>query len=336
MSHRFRPLHFRRIHTMTLQCLIASMISILTVVLGAGVAHAQGYPNKVIRIFTTEPGSNSDIASRLIAQGISPSLGQPVVIENRAGGIVAVETSAKSAPDGHTLLHYGSTVWLLPYMRDNVPWDALRDFAPISLTLSSPNLLVVHPALPVSSVKDLVALIKTKPDEYNYSLGSRGTSPHLAVELFKALTGINVVAVPYKGNVPALNALLAGEVHMVFSTAATGGPFVKSGKLRALAVTSGEPSALFPGVPTVAASGLSGYESVSITGMFAPAKTPDAVIRRLNQEIVRFLNQADTKEKFLNAGSDVVGTAPEEFLAKMKSEMSRMGKVIKDAGIRAD
>jgi tripartite-type tricarboxylate transporter receptor subunit TctC len=216
-------------------------------ILAAGFTYGQPYPNRVIRIFTTEPGSNSDIASRLIANGISPVLGQSIVIENRAGGIVAVETVAKAAPDGYTLLHYGSTVWLLPYMREGVPWDALRDFAPISLTLSSPNLLVVHPSLPVNSVKDLIALVRSKPGEFNYSLGSRGTSPHLAVELFKAMTGANIVAVPYKGNIPGLNALLAGEVHMVFSTAATGGPFVKSGKLRLLAVTSSEPSALFLG-----------------------------------------------------------------------------------------
>jgi tripartite-type tricarboxylate transporter receptor subunit TctC len=247
-----------------------------------------------------------------------------------------VETAAKSAADGYTLLHYGSTVWLLPYMREGVPWDALKDFAPISLTLSSPNLLVVHPSLPVNSVKEFIALLKTKPGDYNYSLGSRGTSPHLAVELFKAMTGVNIVAVPYKGNIPGLNALLAGEVHMVFSTAATGGPFVKSGKLRALAVTSSEPSGLFPGVPSVAASGLPGYESVSITGMLAPAKTPDAVIKRLNQEMVRFLNQPDTKDKFLNTGAEVVGSSPEEFSARIKSEMTRLGKVIKDAGIRAD
>ena len=194
----------------------------------------------------------------------------------------------------------------------------------------------MHPSLPVNSVKDFIALLKTKPNEFNYSLGSRGTSPHLAVELFKTMTGVQIVSVPYKGNIPGLNALLAGEVHMVFATAATGGPFVRAGKLRNLAVTSAEPSTLFPGIPTMAGSGLPGYESVSITGMFAPAKTTDAIIRRLNQELVRFLALADVKEKFISTGSEIVASTPQEFNARIKAEMTRMGKVIKDAGIRAD
>ena len=299
-------------------------------------AYGQNYPSKYVRIVTTEPGSASDFASRLIAQRLSETLGQQVIVDNRGGGIAAIELVAKAQPDGYSLLLYGALIWLLPYMRDHVPWDPVRDFAPITLVLSSPNILVVHPSLPVKSVKDLIALAKAKPGELNYSSGPAGTSTHLAAELFKSMARVDIVRVPFKGNVPGLAALISGEVQLVFPTAGSGSIHVKSGRLRALAVTSAEPSALFPGLPTMAESGLPGYETVSILGMFAPAKTPENILRRLHQEIVAVVNRADVKEKLLSAGAEARTSTPEELAATVKAEMAKWSRIIKDAGIRAD
>ena len=298
-------------------------------------ALSQNYPSKTIRFMVSSPGSASDISARILAQGMAPSLGQPVVVENRAG-ILAVETMVKSPPDGYTLLLYGSLVWLLPYMRDNVPWDPIRDFVPVSMTSTAPNLVVVHPSLPVKSIKDLISLAKARPGQLNYSLGSRGAATHLAVELFKSMAGVDIVGIPYKGNVPGLNALLAGEVQLLFPTSGSGGPYVKSGRLRALAVTSSGPSPLFPGLPTVAAGGLPGYESVTLLGVMVRANTPEAIVRTLNQEVVRIISRPDVKEKFFNTGAESAGSTPEEFARQIKSEMTLLGKVIREVGIRAD
>jgi tripartite-type tricarboxylate transporter receptor subunit TctC len=243
---------------------------------------------------------------------------------------------AKAQPDGYTVLLHGSGLWLLPFMREDVPWDSLRDFSPITLAISSSNLVVVNPSLPINSIKDLIAVAKARPGQLNDAGGQTGASTHLAAELFKAMAGVDIVRVPYKGVGPALNALIAGEVQLSFTNPGAATPHVKSGRLRALAVTSAQPSALLPGLPTVAASGLPGYEAVSIFGLFAPARTPAAIINRLNQESVRFLNLAQTREKFLNSGVETVGSSPEQLAATVKSEMARMGKVIRDRGIRAE
>jgi len=319
--------------------IVAWLLLVGLTIAGAGAALGQStsagpYPNKTIRILTSEPGGASDVVSRLIAQGLSPSLGQPVVVDNRPA-IVSIEVAAKATPDGYTLLHYGSTIWLLHYMRDHVPWD-LKDFAPVTWTTMTPNLVVVNPALGVSSIKELIALANAKPGQLNCAMGSRASSSHLAAELFINMTGIKVSAIAYKGNIPGLTAVMAGEVHMVFPTASSGGPFIKSGKLKALAVTSAQPSALFPGVPTVAASGVPGFESISIVGLLAPARTPVAILERLHHETVAHLNQPDVKQRLSNTGSEVVASSPEQFAAVIKSEMARMGNVIKAAGIRAD
>ncbi len=220
-------------------------------------------------------------------------------------------------------------------MRDNLPWDALRDFAPITLAITSPNIVVVHPAQPINSIKDLIAVAKARPGQLNDGGGQTGASSHLASELFKAMAGVDIVRVPYKGVGPALNALVAGEVQLSFTNPGAAAPHVKSGRLRAVAVTSAQPSALLPGLPTVAASGLPGYEAVSIFGMFAPAKTPAAIINRLNLETARHLTAPETRERFLSSGVETVGSSPEQLGATIKSEMTRMGKVIRDRGIRA-
>jgi tripartite-type tricarboxylate transporter receptor subunit TctC len=215
-----------------------------------------------------------------------------------------------------------------------VSWDPLRDFAPITAAASAPNIIVVPPWLVANSVRELIALAKARPGELNYGSGGSGSTPHLAAELFKAMAGVNIMRIPYKGTGPAFIDLMAGRLHVMFPSATSAAPNIKSGKVRALAVGSVEPSELAPGVPTVAASGLPGYESVSIFGVFAPAKTPEAIIKRLNMDIVRFLRSAEAKERFFSAGTEIIGSSPEQLAATMKSEMTRLGKVIKDAAIR--
>ena len=275
-----------------------------------------------------------DLAARLIAQGASDSLGQPILVESRGGGVVAIELVAKARPDGYTLLFYGGTLWIGPLLQ-TVSWDPVRDFSPITLAVTFPNLLVVHPSLPVKSVKGLIALAKARPGELNYGSGSIGASTNLAGELFKAMAGVRIARIPYKAGASAMMALITGEVHLMFSTVGLVTPHVKLGKLRALAITTAKPSALAPGLPTVAASGVPGYESASLIGLVAPAGTPATLIDRLNQEIVRVLNRAEVKERLLTFGVEAVGSSPEEFAATIRSDMAKWSKLIKDTGIRA-
>ena len=315
---------------MTIARSICLIISVLIPVSVSG----QPFPNRPVRIVSSEPGSSNDFFARLIAQGLTASLGQQVIVDNRA--IMAGDIVAKAVPDGHTLLSYGTPLWLAPLLRDNVPWDPLRDFAPISWTTSSPNILCVHPSVTAKSPQELIALAKAKPGALNYASSSAGSAAHLAAELFKAMAGVNIVRVGYKGTGSALNAVIGGEVQMMFAGTSAVALHVKSGRLRALAITSAQRSTLVPDLPTVAASGLPGYESSLILGMQAPAKTPVAIITRLHREIVQILNRPDVKEKLFNTGTEVVASTPAEFSAKIKSEMAIWGKVIKDAGIREE
>lgn len=319
---------------MRLANLVTSGVALGLIAASAGPVSGEPYPNRPIRIVTSDAGGGSDIVVRIIAQAVSGPLGQQVVVDNRGGGVIAGEIVSKAAPDGYTLIYYGSTLWLLPLMRKNVPYDTVKDFSPITLAVTSPNVLVVHPSVTAKSVKELITLAKTRPGELNYASAATGTIPHLAAELFKSMAGVDLVRIVYKGTGAALNDLLGGQVQVMFATAVSAAPHVKSGRLRALAMTSAQPSAAFPELPTIAASGLPGYEAVQVSGLFARAKTPTAIIKRLNEEIVRVLYKADVKEKLFNTGVEVVGSSPEQFAAKIKSEMARMGKVIKDAGIR--
>jgi tripartite-type tricarboxylate transporter receptor subunit TctC len=233
------------------------------------------------------------------------------------------------------LLVTTNALWVLPFIQ-KVNFDPVADFVPISTAALSPTILVVHPSLPAKSAKELIALAKAKPGELNYASAGTGSSPHLAAELFKAMAEVNIVRIPYKGSGPALNGLIGGQVQMMFGTAGSVSPLITSGKLRALAVTSAQPSPLFPGLPALADSGVPGYRSETVYGAFAPAGTPPAVVSRLNREIVLALERPEVKEKFLNAGVESAGSSPTQFAALIKSDMARMGKVIKDAGIRAD
>ena len=299
--------------------------------LNVSAAFSQNYPNRPVRIVTAEIGGGSDLVARPIAQELSTQIGKQVVVDNR--GIQAIEYGSKAQPDGYTLTFYGSPLWLLPLMRDNVPWDPIRDFAPITLAVNTPNILVVHPSLPVKSVKELISLAKARPGELNYAAGTVGSAPELAAELFKYMAGVNIVRVPYKGTASSLSALFSGEVQLLFPSASLVTSQIKAGRLRALAVTTAEPTDLVPGLPTIAASGLPGYESVAIYGIFAPAKTPTAIINYLSQEIGRVLTKPDVKERFVNLGTQVVGSTPEQFSAAIKADMTRMGEVFKKSNL---
>ncbi len=310
--------------------LITAAVCTAGVLFTAG-AQAQSFPVKPIRIVTAEPGSGNDLLARLIAQNASPRLGQQVIVDNR--GVISIETVAHATPDGYTLLLYGTPLWLTPFMRDKTDWDPVKDFTSVTWATNAPNILLVHPTVPVNSVKDLIALAKSKPGQINYGSGSAGSTSHLAAELFKAMAGVDMVRIPYKGSGPALNAFLGGEFQVIFPSASAAAPHIKSGRAKALAVASLQPSALAPGLPTVAST-LPGYESASILGIFAPAGTPKAVITRINQEFVRALNVPEVKEKLFSQGVEVVASTPEQLTQVIAKEMQRMGKVIKDAHIR--
>ncbi len=311
--------------------LIATVVCIVI----AGAAQGQAYPSKTVRIVTSGVGGAGDVVSRLIAQGISAGLGQQVIVDNRSSGAIPVEVAVKARPDGYTMLVYGSTVWLGPFLRANAP-DPLRDLMPVTLAATAPNILVVHPSLPVKSIKELIALTRSKPGALNYAITGTGSSPHLAAELFRSMARVEIVRIGYKGAGAALADLIGGQVQMTFATAGSVMPMLKSGRLRALGISSAKPSALLPGLTPISAAGLPGYESVSTSGVFVPAGTPAALVQRLNAEIVRFLHSTEAKEKFLSVGVESAGTSPEQLTITMSAEMSRMGKVIRDAGIRED
>ena len=292
------------------------------------------YPTKPIRIVTSDAAGGNDFIARLIAQGLTASLGQQAVVDNRPAGVIPGEIVSKARPDGYTLLVYGNNLWIGQFLQHS-PYDPVRDFAPISLIGRAPNVLVVYPSVPANSVKALLALAKTKPGELNYASGSIGSSSHLAAELFKHMGGVNIVWIPYKGGGPAMSAVIAGQVQLSFGTAAAVAPHTKSGRLRALAATSAQPTTLLPALPVIATD-LPGYESVAFYGIFAPAGTPAPLVARLNREIKALLDGAAVKERLFNAGVEIDGGAPSAFAAAIQSDMVRVGKMVKEAGIRVD
>jgi len=313
---------------------VVSIFSGVMTVVSGGTASAQDYPNKPIRIFTAAAGGSSDIVARAIAQGFTDSLGQPVLVDNRTS-LIASESVSKAPPDGYALLISSESLWIRPLM-DKVPYDVVRDFSPIGQLSREVYVVAVHPSVPAKSVKDLIALAKAKPGALNYGSGTNGSGTHLSGALFTSMAGVNIVQVPYKGVAQSVTALIGGEVQLMFANPSMVAPHVKAGRLRTLAVTAAEATVLAPGLTTVAASGLPGYEAVSIQGMLAPAKTSAAIINRLNQEVVRVINLPGLKEKFISGGSELVGSSPEQFAAFIKSDTARIAKVIKDAGIKVD
>ena len=309
---------------------VVSILSVAMMVLGAGGASGQAYPNKPIRIVT---GSTAqEFIARLIAQGIAGPLGQPVIVDTRPSVVVAANTIAKAQPDGYSVLLTAGTFYIAPLTR-KTPYDPVTDFAPLTLVGRAPLILFANPSLPVKSVKELIAYAKARPGEINHSIGGLGGGGHLAAELFKTMAGVNMVAVPYSSGSAEMTDLVGGRLQLTIAPLSPLMEQVKTGKLKALAVTSLEPSPLAPaGSPPIAAT-LPGYEWTNRTFMLAPAKTPAAIVNQLNQEIVRVLNSAEVKERLFNAGVEVVGNSPEQLSAILKAETAKISKLIKDIGL---
>ena len=300
---------------------------------------AQAYPSKPVRLIAPYPaGGVNDLVARLIGQRMSAALGQQWVIENRAGrgGVIGSEVVAKAAPDGYTLVHGGmGTLTLGPFL-GKVPFDTLRDFVPITLTARAPNVIAVHPSLPVKSVKELIALAKARPGVLNYATPGVGSTPHLTAALFVSMTQVKMVHIPYKGGAPAATDLAAGQVPVGFGPIPSLLPHIASGRLRGLAVTSLQRSQLVPDMPTVAEAGLAGFEMNPWFGVLAPTGTPGEVIARLNAELVRIMRSAEVAAPLAAHGVDAAHSKPEEFLAVIRSDLQKWGKVIQDAGIKGE
>ena len=314
----------------------ATLRAIIALAMGlSAAAFAQDYPSaRPIRILTSQAGSGSDVIARIVSDKLPATpFGQRAIVDNR--GILAPEIAAKATPDGYTVLFYSTPMWVSPLIR-RMAWNPVKDFAPVTLAVNSPNVLVVHPSVPVKSVKELIALAKAKPGELNYGSGSAGSTSHLGAELFNAMAGVDIVRVPYRGVGPALLALLGGQVQVLFPGASSALPYLKSGKLRALAVASAKPTSLVPGLPTIASAGLPGYEVDTPLGVFLPAGAPPKIVEQLNRGIIGVLHMLDVKNLVLLQGAEVVGSTPGELAAMLKSEMARWGKLIKEKGIREE
>ena len=299
--------------------------------------HAQNYPVRPVRLLVpSTPGGSVDTLARSIGTRLSDKWGQQVVIDNRsgAGGVIAAETTAKAIPDGYTLLMCTvSSCATNVSLHKSLPYDPLRDFAPVSLVATQNLMLVVHPSVPASSVKDLVAAAKASPGKFSFASAGSGTGSHLSGELLKVLAGIDLLHVPYKGIAPGLLDVIGGQVSMAFPSIISGTPQWKSGKVRALAVTGSKRSPVAPELPTMMEAGVKGYESATWYGVLAPAKTPPAIVKQLNAEIVGVLKQPEVRDRIAKDGAEPVGSTPEEFGAYMRSEIAKWGKVIRAAKI---
>lgn len=302
-------------------------------------ATAQGYPNRPIRfIVPFPPGGGNDIVGRIAAQKLSESLGVAVVVDNRggAGGTIGTDVTSKAPPDGHTLLINNISLAVNATLFEKLPYDTLRDLAPVSLLGRQPNVLVVTPSVPAGSVKELLALARAKPGQMIYGSGGIGTASHLATELLKLMTKTDMVHVPYKGLGPALTDLMGGRLQLIISTLASALPQVKSGKLKPLAVTTAQRSSFFPELPTMSEAGVNGYEFSTWYGLLVPARTPAAIVGRLNGETVKALSSPALKEQFAAQGLEPTASSPAEFGAYLKSEVAKWGKVVKASGAKPD
>ncbi len=306
----------------------------------AAVAAAQDYPRKALRLIVPfSPGGGNDTVARAIGSQLAAQLGQPVLIDNRAGagGIVGAELAAHSAPDGYTLFLGGvGSLAVNPNLHAHLPYDALKDFAPITLLASAPSVLVAHPSIPAATIQAFTAYARANPGKLNYASNGNGSSAQLAAVLYESMAGVRMVHVPYKGLAPALVDLLAGQVQLMFSSMVAILPHIKAGRLRALAVTGRERSALLPEVPTLAESGLPGYEAGSWYGILAPAGTPAPIVARLHEELVRALQDPQVRERLAAEGAQTVGSSPAEFERYIAAESARTGKLLRDANIRME
>ncbi len=312
----------------------------IAIAAAAGAASAQGWPSKPVKwIVPFAPGGTTDILARTVGDKLSVALGQPVIIENKpgAGGGVGAEFTAKSAPDGYTIM--GGTISthaINASLYNKLPYDPVKDFAAVTLIARVPNMLVVNPSVPAKDVRELIALLKANPGKYTFASSGNGTSQHLSGELFKAMAGVEMQHIPYKGSPPALQDVMGGQVTMTFDNITTAWPLAKEGRLRALAVTTARRSPIAPDVPTLAESGLPGFEVGSWQGVFAPAGTPPDIVRRLNAEIVKIINMPDVREKLVALGAEPVGNSPEEFSALVKSEVVKWSEVVRKSGAKVD
>jgi tripartite-type tricarboxylate transporter receptor subunit TctC len=309
-------------------------------VAAAGAAFAQaGYPSKPVRmVVPSSAGGGTDIVARIIAPELSKRLGQQVVIDNRpgAGTMIGIEVAAKSPPDGYTLLMGLSTLAINSALYKKVPYDPVRDFAPITQAVSSASIIVVHPSIPVKTLKELIAFARARPGQLNYASAGTGTYPHMTMELFLSMAKLKMVHIPYKGTGPAMIDMVGGQVATMAATILTGMPQIRAGRLRPLGITSSARSPIVPDIPTVAEAGLPGYESVQWYGMLAPARTPRDIITRLHGEATRVLQQPEIKARFAGDGADPVGSTPEEFTRYIQSELTKWAKVAREAGIQPE
>src|SRR5688500_14416230 len=303
-------------------------------------AQAQGYPTKPVRMIVPyPPGGGNDTFGRLFAAKLGERTGQPFLVENRpgAGTMIGTEAAAKSAPDGYTILLSSiATHALSPNLYSRVPYDPIKDFAPITLLGIAPTVLVINQELPAKSLQELISLAKSKPGALAYASGGNGTPPHINAEVFKSVAGVDLLHVAYKGGGPALTDLIAGRVHVMLDTAASAMPHVRGGKLRALALSASKRSAAGPALPAVAAAGRPQYDTNAWYSMHAPAGTPADIVRRLNRELVAILKDPDIVARFKQLSTDPVGNSPEEFGAFVKAELDKYARVIKAAGIKLD
>ena len=314
---------------------VFSLVSCLVAVPALG----QTYPAKPIRMVVPfAPAGGTDVIARYVAAGMTESMGRQVIVDNRAGanGIVGTEIVARSAPDGYTMLFVSSPHSVNPSLYPKLPYDTLRDFAPVAMVATSPYVLVVHPSLPVRNVKELIALAKAKPDQLSYGSGGSGSSAHLAAELFNQMAGVKLREIPYKGAGPALQAVLSGESSAVFGNALTVKPHIQSGRLRALGIASQKRSPLDPDMPTIAEAGVPGYHADAVLGALVPARTPRGIVDRLNAEIHKTMRRPGAVEAMRNVGVEIALSTPEEFGRVIESEMQRWGKLVRTLKLKVE
>jgi tripartite-type tricarboxylate transporter receptor subunit TctC len=306
---------------------------------GTSQAADSGYPARPIRLISPfTPGGGNDLVSRTVALAMSRNVGQSIVVDNRPGAntIVGMELVAKAAPDGYTLIMTSSTQAINATLYPKLPYDSIKSFAPVTIVGSSPLIIAVPPSSPIKSVTDLIAAARAKPGELTYPSAGTGNATHLGGELFASMAGVTLTHVPYKGSGPGLTDLSAGRLAVAFSTALSVVPFVKGGRLRAIAVTSNARSAFMPDLPTVAESGLPGYEAGSWYGVVAPARTPQPIVARLHAEIIKVLALPDVRERLVSQGIDPVGNTPDQFAAYIRAEIVKWAKIIKSTGVTAE
>lgn len=316
---------------------LAIVFALLTSCLPLGALGQSAYPTKTVRFVVGQsPGGATDIVARLVGQKLGEQFGQTVVVENRTGaaGSIGAAFVAKSAPDGYNLLVVSSSYAINPSLYTDLPFDPVKDLAPVTLIAEAPFLLVVHPSMPVRTVKELIALAKSKPAVLNFASGGKGSSGHLAGELFNFMAGVDIVHVPYKGAGPALIDVMAGQVHLTFGSVLSSLGHVKTGRLRALGVTSAKRSTGVPDLPTIAEAGVKGYQRTTWYGLLAPANTPVAIVNRLSTEMKKAVESAEVRNKILADGAEPEGSTPKQFQDHLAAEMQRASGIIKRAGVK--